>query len=78
MSYLGTILTPQEAPPLAATLRAQAQPVPEDLSIAASPPIRKRLPSPVVWYEDSDLKRRHSELVVEGMERARQMGTERT
>ena len=74
VSYLGTILTPQEAPPLAATLRAQAQPVPEDLSIAASPPLRKKLPSHVVWYEDSDLKRRHSELVVEGMERARQMG----
>jgi hypothetical protein len=72
VSYLGTILTPQEAPPLAASLRAQACPVPQDLSTAAPRP--RKLPSPVIWYEDSELKRRHRELVKEGMERARQMG----
>jgi len=88
VSYRGTILTPQEAPPLAASLRAQAHPVPEDLSTVAAPPeqtsewdsehlvpsIRKMPSSPLIWYEDSDLKRRHRELVKEGMERARQMG----
>ena len=32
-------------------------------------------PAPhVIWYEDSELKRRHRELVKAGMERARQLG----
>ncbi len=77
VSYRGTVLTPQEAPPLAASLRAQAYAVPKSAAPEdpepPPPPIRKR-PSPVTWYEDSELKRRHRELVVEGMERARQLG----
>ena len=77
VSYRGTVLTPQEAPPLAASLRAQAHavpksPAPEDPE-PPTPAIRKR-PSPVTWYEDSELKRRHRELVMVGMERARQLG----
>ena len=77
VSYRGTVLTPQEAPPLAASLRAQAyaapkSAAPEDPELP-TPAIRKR-PSPVTWYEDSELKRRHRELVMVGMERARQLG----
>ena len=30
--------------------------------------------SPSIWYEDSELKRRHRELVKAGMERARNLG----
>ena len=77
VSYRGTVLTPQEAPPLAASLRAQGYAVPERASPEdpepPPPPLRKR-PSPVTWYEDSELKRRHRELVMVGMERARQLG----
>ena len=80
VSYRGTVLTPQEAPPLAASLRAHPRAIPEDVSSVATadpgpstPDIRKR-PSPVIWYEDSELKRRHRELVKVGMERARQLG----
>ena len=77
VSYRGTVLTPQEAPPLATSLRARAYVVPESAPAEEPepppPPIRKR-PSPVTWYEDSELKRRHRELVMVGMERARQLG----
>jgi len=87
VSYRGTVLTPQEASPLAASLRAQAHGIPEDVSPVAPPPeltpgwdhepsapaVGER-PSPVIWYEDSELKRRHRELVKVGMERARQLG----
>ena len=84
VSYRGTVLTPQEAPALAASLRAQADAVPQELpqEQEQSP---EREPNPltpvvdgrsphVVWYEDSDLRRRHRELVKAGMERARKMG----
>ncbi len=74
VSYRGTVLTPQEAPPLAASLRAQAYAVPESAAPPEPPPPIRKRPSPVTWYEDSELKRRHRELVVEGMERARQLG----
>ena len=89
VSYRGKILTPQDAPPLAVTLRAQAQ------AIAASPQVvredqypaaavrqpRPRTPAapgPLagdsIWYEDPVRKNKHRELVRAGMERARQQG----
>jgi len=87
VSYRGTVLTPQEAPPLAASLRAQPQAIPEDVHpVAAAPqqtpgrdpepsaPAMGERPPHVIWYEDSELKRRHRELVKVGMERARQLG----
>ena len=84
VSYRGMVLTPSEAPVLVASLRAQANAVPEE-----SPPAPEQMPgrecqpptpnlgkqsSPTIWYEDSDLKRRHRELVKAGMERARKLG----
>ena len=84
VSYRGTVLTPQEAPALAASLRAQADAVPQQLSQEPeqsperepnplTPVVDGRSPH-VLWYEDSDLRRRHRELVKAGMERARKMG----
>ena len=84
--YQGKILTPQEAPPLATSLRASADaalenrspvvltspcPEPEDPENAAG----TCKPQPgVIWYEDSAMKHLHRELVKAGMERARQQG----
>ncbi|MDO8532225.1 MAG: ISNCY family transposase [Dehalococcoidia bacterium] len=89
VSYRGKILTPQDAPPLAATLRAQAE------AIATNPPVvwedlcplaavRERRPRSLVvpgplagdtiWYEDPVRKSKHSKLVRAGMERARREG----
>jgi len=84
VSYRDTILTPQEAPPLAASLRAQAGAVPQEISQLSeqsperepnhlTPVLGEQSPR-VIWYEDSDLRRRHRELVKAGMERARKMG----
>jgi|TARA_Y100000294_G_C8545495_1_gene332944 hypothetical protein len=82
VSYRGTALIPSEAPALAASLRDQTAPIQE----AMSPPFEdtpewERQPStlgkprsPILWYEDSELKRRHRELVKAGMERARRLG----
>jgi transposase len=74
--YQGKILTPQEAPPLADLLRAQASAPPEPVSSVMpecpepeQPPVRKR-----IWYEDSEMMRIHRDLVKAGMERARQQG----
>ena len=84
VSYRGAVLTPQEAPPLAASLRDQANAVPEDASPAPeqtpewdhqpSTPVLGEPSSPMIWYEDSELKRRHRQLVKAGMERAGKMG----
>ena len=85
VSYRGTVLTPQEAPPLAASLRAQAYAVPKSLppqNLASElTPARRTngaLSAPgkthLVWHEDSELKRRHSELTKAGLERARKLG----
>lgn len=89
VSYRGKILTPQEAPPLAATLRAQAKALAANPHVdweALYPPaaVRQRRPrAPVVpgplagetiWYEDPVRKDKHRELVRAGMERARQEG----
>jgi hypothetical protein len=84
VAYRGKVLTPQEAPPLAATLRAQALTAPTQLPWEASEPERVRRPrAPVtpgplagdtIWYEDPVRKGRHSQLVRAGMERAREWG----
>ena len=75
------VLTPQEAPPLAAELRSyiNAPPVvPYELDPI---PERTRVPKPLgplagetVWYEDPDRKQTHRDLVLAGMERARRNG----
>ncbi len=84
--YQGKILTPEEAPPLAASLRARANSSPKD-SLAAVPTVQNPEPENaeaypvtlephlgVIWYEDSEMKRIHRELVKAGMERARRSG----
>ena len=89
VSHGGKVLTPQDAPPLAATLRAQAK------AIAANPQVvwenlfptatvkqpRPRVagvPGPLagetIWYEDPVRKHKHAELVRSGMEQARLEG----
>ncbi len=89
VSHGGKVLTPQDAPPLAATLRAQAkalaanpQVIGEDLRPATvvRPP-RMRTPTTpgplagaTIWYEDPVRKRKHTPLVRAGMERVRQDG----
>jgi len=85
--YKGKILTPQDAPPLAATLRAQANDIPDYPALwkEPSPPkVRKRrkrnrkwigpLAGDGIWYEDPVRKKIHSELTRAGLERARQAG----
>ena len=88
--YKGKILTPQDAPPLAVTLRAQTndiqdypvmwkEPKPPEL-----PRVRKRrkrtrvyygpLSGDTIWWEDQVRKNKHSELTRAGMERERQAG----
>lgn len=89
VSYRGKLQTPQDAPPLAATLRAQASaiavaPPPTWNELYSPTPVRKPRPrAPVVpgplagdsiWYEDPVRKGIHAELVRAGMERARQEG----
>jgi len=87
--YKGKILTPQDAPPLAATLRAKAKGNP-DLAMWKEPKppkprrVRKRRPpnhvyiGPLagdgIWWKDPVRKKIHSELTREGLERARQAG----
>jgi hypothetical protein len=79
VSYRGKVLTPQEAPPLAAQLRAQAEAgsalavFPEPDPLVVSPP-RGPLAGEPIWYEDPTRKRVHRNLVRAGMERARQQG----
>lgn len=89
VSHGGKVLTPQDAPPLAATLRAQAQTIAanprliwEDLSPApvVRPPRSRTAVTPgplagdTIWYEDPARKRKHADLVRAGMERVRQEG----
>jgi len=87
--YRDKILTPQDAPPLAATLRTQVNEIPD------YPPMWKEPPPPKVrkqrqckrngkwigplagdgnWLEDPVRKNKHRELTRAGMERARQAG----
>ena len=86
--YQEKILTPQDAPPLAATLRAQANAVPGHPALWKEPKTtkprkerrhRKRryfgpLVGDTVWWEDPVRKQIHSELTRAGLERARQAG----
>ena len=81
VAYRGTVLTPQEAPPLAESLRTAIRVPP---ATAPSEPMPARnghngalsLPGKLhlTWYEDSELKRRHSELTKAGQKRARKLG----
>ena len=81
------ILTPQEAPPLAAELRSQVAAGPVVVSLPDPDPTdwrpKERVRAPVtpgplagetIWYKDSTRKRVHRDLVMAGMERARQQG----
>jgi transposase len=85
--YQGKLLTPQDAPPLAATLRTQANDIPDYPALWKEPPppeVRKRrnrtrvyygpLAGDGNWYEDPVRKNKHRELTRAGMERARQAG----
>ncbi len=84
--YKGKVLTPEEAPPLAASLRTRTHTVPETGIYAELTPYcptledqntdagtRNSKPK-VIWYEDSQMLTIHRELVKSGMERARQQG----
>jgi len=85
--YKDKILTPQDAPPLAATLRAQLKDLPAHPALWKEPPpprVRKRkkryrkyigpLTGDTHWTEDPVRRNKHSELTKAGMERARQAG----
>ncbi len=82
--YRGTILTPEEAPPLATSLRAKAESedgfstalttLCPELENTEDHPLTPEPKSGIMWYEDSELKCKHRELVRAGMERARQGG----
>jgi transposase len=85
--YQGKILTPQDAPPLAATLRAQSNDIPDYPAMWKEPPppkVRKRkwryrkyigpLTGDTHWTVDPVRRSKHSELTKAGMERARQAG----
>ena len=85
--YKDQLLTPQDAPPLAAKLRDG---IPSGPVIATlpnpdptdwRPPQRVRapvIPGPLagetIWYEDPERKQVHRDLVRSGMDRARQQG----
>jgi hypothetical protein len=85
--YKGKILTPQDAPPLAATLRAKAKETPDYPAMWQEPPPpkpprvrkwRKRkgpLENDRFWWRDPVKRGKHSELTKAGMERARQAGS---
>ena len=88
--YQGKILTPQDAPPLAVALRAQANDIPSYPALWKEPPPpkppkvrrwRKRnrkwvgpLAGDGNWLEDPVRRNKHRELTRAGMERARQAG----
>lgn len=73
VSYGGTVLTPQEAPPLAAALRVYANmPRPPQAEEPIPPP--KQPPLPIMWQEDSALKALQRTLTKEGLQRARAQG----
>lgn len=78
--YRGKVLNPKEAPSLATYLREQSHILQEEV-----PPIEEPEPPKnsvyteaatqgKIWYEDSEMRRAHRELVKAGMDRARQLG----
>ncbi len=83
VAYRGKVLTPLDAPPLAATLRARAAAGPPAI-VDPSDDERVRRPRMVkppgplagdpIWYEDPVRSSHHTALVRAGMERARQQG----
>jgi len=88
--YKGKLLTPQDAPPLAATLRTQANDLLDYPALWKEPPppkpprVRKwrkrnrKWVGPLAgdgnWLEDPVRRNKHRELTRAGMERARQTG----
>ena len=75
------VLTPEEAPPLAAELRSHVTSppvVPYVLDPIPTKPQVPKTPGPLagetIWYKDPTRKKLHRELVREGMERARESG----
>ena len=84
VSYRGKILSPGEAPPLAASLRARSNALLESSAasvysgseseeLESDKETLKAQPGKI-WYEDSAMRQAHRELVKAGMERARQQG----
>ena len=84
--YRGKVIVPREAPPLVASLRDRANTALENGSEAMLAPSCPELEKPendsaisepqsrIIWYEDSEMKRIHRDLVKAGMEQARQRG----
>jgi len=84
--YRGKIIVPGEASPLAISLRARANAALENGSeemLSSSFPENEETEndsainkpqSRIIWYEDSEMKRIHRDLVKAGMEQARQRG----
>jgi len=88
--YQGKILTPQDAPPLATTLRTQANDLPGHPALWKEPPppkpprVKKRrertrvyygpLAGGTNWFEDPVRKKIHSELTRAGIEQSRRTG----
>ena len=75
------VLTPQQAPPLAAELRSYINAPPVVPFVLDPIPERTSVPKPsgplvgeTIWYEDPTRKQIHRELVLAGMERAKQSG----
>ncbi len=75
------VLTPEQAPPLAAHLRSYISAPPVVPFVLDPIPVRTRAPKPkgpmsgeTIWYEDPVRKGIHSKLVRAGMERAKQDG----
>jgi hypothetical protein len=76
--YHGKVLTPSEAPPLAQELRASATSKPALWYVEPEVPETKKEPLKAqpgkIWWEDSDLRHLHRELVKTGVKRARENG----
>jgi hypothetical protein len=85
--HQGKLLTPQDAPPLATQLRSQmtagpvrvALPDPDPTNWRPPPRVKAPIiPGPLagdpIWYENPPRKQLHRDLVLAGMERARQQG----
>lgn len=84
VNYRGKLLTPEDAPPLAAALRASATsaavpveawpPDYHDTRPFRPKPPPSRLAGDTIWYEDPARRHIHRDLVRAGMERARLQG----
>jgi transposase len=79
--YRGKILTPEDAPSLATSLRLQSNNRKQGMAMAASFPENVTIePKTVltkpgaIWYEDSAMRLVHRQLVKDGMKRARNLG----